>query len=127
MALCQVIHQAKRLDQGIAGVEDFHGVAVVSMQFSNHQDKVGKDKEHNPLQQLLHRKNRSITHKWAIINVIATKDGDIWLMSAQRLSKVISVVVVVVEDIPEEEPQEGEEEEETFNMAVEETRQLMPP
>ena len=108
-------------------MEDFHGVAVVSMQFSNHQDKVGKDKDHNPLQRPIHRKDRSITHKWDIINVIAAKDGDIWLMSAQRLNKVISVVVVVVDDIPEEDPQEGEEEEETFNVVVEETRQLMPP
>ena len=48
-------------------------------------------------------------------------------MSAQRLNKVISVVVVVVEDIPEEDPQEEEEEEEMCSVAVEETRQLMPP
>ena len=124
VAPCQVIHQAKRPDQGIAGVEDFHGVAVVSMQCNNRLDRAVnlKDSMDNHLQQV-RNKNRNIIHQWISINAVAAKDGDIGPTNAHRLNKVISAVDVVVVGTFEEEPQEDEEEEETCSVAEVERRQ----
>ena len=48
-------------------------------------------------------------------------------MTAHHPNKAITVVDVVVVETCVEEPQEVAEEEGTFNVVVEETRQLMPP
>ena len=109
-------------------VEDIREAVAVSTQFSNHQVRVidHKDPMPNHLQQV-NSKDKNSIHLWATISVTAAKDGDILPMIAHRLNKAITVVDVVVVETCVEEPQEVAEEEETFNVVVEETRQLMPP
>ena len=109
-------------------VEDIHEAVAVSMQFSNHQVRVinHKDQMPNHLQQV-NSKDKNSTHPWDTISATVAKDGDTCPMTAHRLNKAITVVDVVVVETCVEEPQEVAEEEGTFNVVVEETRQLMPP
>ena len=120
MALCLGICKANNPDHGLGGVEDFHGVAVVSTQCSNHRDKTIKCKhpvDNHSQQAKLKGKNN--THQLGTINVAAAKVGAIGHMIAPLLNRTVFVVAtVVVAGICEEDPhEEGEEEEEICSAA----------